>query len=233
MLSIMGKVQPSFLRCTIFFSLLLLSSSLSTISVERSGDNNRIDVVSNCRRTFLRQCIGGSFSTASAVYILGCKPTNANAASSSSELDISKEKLLNGYKRLNYLLDNWVQETTICGRDDNPYTTGKGCDRTPIKVMDYLGYRNIKDPLFRADKTLQKLEPLIPINRFNEYLEAIEKWSEAAEEGSGMAYISSWGEANPGGGKDRVQLFIERARKNVIDSRDSLAVVIDILGLQP
>jgi len=34
-----------------------------------------------------------------------------------------------------------------------------------------------------------------------------------------------------GGGKDRVELFIERARKNVIDSRDSLATVIEILGI--
>jgi hypothetical protein len=47
-----------------------------------------------------------------------------------------------------------------------------------------------------------------------------------------MAYVSSWGEANPGGGKDRVELFIERAKKNVIVSKESLATVIEILGLK-
>jgi hypothetical protein len=34
-----------------------------------------------------------------------------------------------------------------------------------------------------------------------------------------------------GGGKDRVELFIERARKNVVASRNSLKTVIDILEL--
>jgi hypothetical protein len=34
-----------------------------------------------------------------------------------------------------------------------------------------------------------------------------------------------------GGGKDRVELFIERAKKNVMASRNSLKTVIDILEL--
>lgn len=40
------------------------------------------------------------------------------------------------------------------------------------------------------------------------------------------------GEANPGGGKDRVELFIERSKKNVMIAHDSLAKVIDILDLK-
>ena len=48
-----------------------------------------------------------------------------------------------------------------------------------------------------------------------------------------VAFVSSWGEANPGGGKDRVKLFIERSKKNVIVSRDSLKTVMDILDLKP
>ena len=57
----------------------------------------------------------------------------------------------------------------------------------------------------------------------------MEKWAEAAEEANGMAYVSSWGEANPGGGKDRVQYFIERAKKNVVDARDSLDTALRLL----
>lgn len=43
---------------------------------------------------------------------------------------------------------------------------------------------------------------------------------------------TSWGEANPGGGKDRVEYFVERARQNVVDARDSLGTVIRILKLE-
>jgi len=64
-----------------------------------------------------------------------------------------------------------------------------------------------------------------------DYLEAMEKWAEKADEGSGMAYVSSWGEANPGGGKDRVAYFIERSKNDVIACRDSLGTVLRILGL--
>jgi hypothetical protein len=56
--------------------------------------------------------------------------------------------------------------------------------------------------------------------------------SEKSEEGSGMAYISSWGESNPGGGKDRVALFIERSKMDVVACRDSLGTVIRILELK-
>lgn len=136
---------------------------------------------------------------------------------------------MRGYQRLNYLLTNWEKETTVCKRNDNPY---QGCDRTPEKVMDYLGFKSMEDPLFRADKTLMRLQVLVTDRKDElEYQDALEKWMEKAEEGNGMAFISSWGEANPGGGRDRIALFIERSRKDVEDSRNSLAVVIRILGL--
>ena len=82
---------------------------------------------------------------------------------------------------------------------DNPYQGENGCERDPIKVMSYLGYKDMKDPLFKAEKTMRRLEYLVPADRETEYIEAVEKFSEAADEASGMAYISSWGEANPGG----------------------------------
>lgn len=142
-------------------------------------------------------CFCSRFLTGSTLLLLG--PSDAvHAAVPTSDVEVAKMKIVAGYQRLTYLLDNWVKETTVCGRSDNPYVTGKGCERTPLKVMDYLGYKNIDDPLFRADRTMKKLESLVPNERFSDYLDAIEKWSEAAEEGNGMAFISSWGEANPG-----------------------------------
>jgi hypothetical protein len=151
----------------------------------------------------------------------------ANAASS-SQAEKDKEKIVKGYKRLNYLLDNWEKETTVCRRQDNPYL---GCDRNPEKVMEYLGFKSMDDPLFRADKTLIRLQSLVPDESSAKYQDAVDIWLEKAEEGSGLAYVSSWGESNPGGGKDRVELFIERSRKDVIEARDVLGTVITILGL--
>jgi hypothetical protein len=88
------------------------------------------------------------------------------------------------------------------------------------------------DPLFKADKTLLRLQALVPPDDEVDYLEAMEKWIENADEGSGMAYVSSWGEANPGGGKDRVDYFIERSKNDVIEARNSLETVIRILKLK-
>jgi hypothetical protein len=152
----------------------------------------------------------------------------AFAANSQDASD--KDKIVKGYQRLTYLLDNWDMETTICGRNDNPYNP---CERSPIKVMEYLGYKDTNDPLFKVEKTLMRLQAEVPREFDDEFQTAMEQAAEAAEEGSGMAYISSWGEANPGGGKDRVELFIERSKNDVIAVRDSLATVIRILDLKP
>merc|ERR1712222_122922 len=89
------------------------------------------------------------------------------------------------------------------------------CDRTPVKVMEYLGYKSTTDPLYKAEKTLRRLYDIAPAKRDGEFVDAVDVFAENADEASGMAFISSWGEANPGGGKDRVELFIERAKKNV------------------
>ena len=153
----------------------------------------------------------------------------ATAKPSGQDLE-AKERLKKGYDRLNYLLDNWEKLTTICGRTDNPYQGTNGCERSPLVVMDYMGYKSMNDPLFKADKTLKALSGLVPSDDSVDYLEAMEKFGEASEEASGMAYISSWGEANPGGGKDRVEYWIERSKKNVTDARDSLGVALRILG---
>lgn len=165
---------------------------------------------------------------ASAIAAICISPKQSKAAQM-SQMEKDKANILKGYNRLNYLLDNWEKETTVCKTgNDNPYL---GCDRTPLKVMEYLGYKSTEDPLFRADKTIQRLESLVPAEKEGKFQDALDVWVEKAEEGNGMAFISSWGEANPGGGKDRVALFIERSRKDVIECRDSLGAIIEVLGI--
>ena len=99
--------------------------------------------------------------------------------------------------------------------------------------MEYLGFKSTSDPLFKADTAMLRLKDLVPSDRDMDFYDAVDLFAQNAEEASSMAFVSSWGEANPGGGKDRVQLFIERAKKNVIASRDSLGTVMDILDLKP
>lgn len=105
--------------------------------------------------------------------------------------------------------------------------------------MDYLGYKSMDDPLFRVDKTLMRVRdyvvdvmPSISSQQQQRFQDATETLLEKLDEGNGMAYVSSWGEANPGGGKDRVQYYIERSKDNVSSARDSLKIIIDVLGLK-
>lgn len=183
---------------------LLWLSSVSAFSVDRRQFGNQL---------------------AAGATLIIAQPTLAASQEASD-----KDKIVKGYQRLTYLLENWEKETTICGRNDNPYIP---CERSPLKVMEYLGYKDINDPLYRVEKTLMRLQGEVPSEFDGEFQAAMEEAVQAAEEGSGMAYLSSWGEANPGGGKDRVELFIERSKKDVIAVRDSLATVIRILDLKP
>ena len=209
--------------CLLLLAFPSTSSSFG-LSQESRRDNH---VVTTSRRGFGQSLVAEI--TAATVLSTTILPGSALAKPSAQDLD-DKEKLKKGYDRLNYLLDNWEKLTTICGTSDNPYVGKNGCERSPLIVMDYMGYKSMNDPLFKADKTLKRLSAQVPSADSVDYLEAMEKWGEAAEEANGMAYISSWGEANPGGGKDRVEYWIERSRKNVIDARDSLGIALRILG---
>jgi len=184
------------------------------------------------RRDFLSSLLIAS----SSIVLLLCPP-DANAAASSTTPTTDEEKIIRGYNRLQYLLDNWEDETTVC-KTGQETTFGDKCERNPTKVMEYLGYKSTSDPLFKAESTLRRLVltkgiPNSSSERENEFYDAIDKYTQNAEEANSMAFVSSWGEANPGGGKDRVRQFIERSRNNVVASRDSLKTVLDILDLKP
>lgn len=206
--------------------LAFAPSTASTISTTSPSDTSstQINVESSRREVFKNSA--AIFVSTTAGYSLF--PPIANAAESQQD-KLDKENLVKGYKRLQYLLDNWEKETTICGRTDNPYI---GCERTPEKVMVYLGFKSMNDPLFRADKALFRLQKYVDSDFEIDYIEAVELFSEKAEEASNTAFISSWGEANPGGGKDRVEMFIERSRKQVETAKDSLGTAIKLLGLE-
>jgi hypothetical protein len=214
LLSVSTAMMLVSLRGSIAFTTPSISTKSSTGSVLFSHSQTS-------RRNVLHKS-AAAILTASMTGVL--LPLEANATPQTD-----KDNLVKGYKRLKYLLDNWETETTICGRTDNPYI---GCERTPEKVMEYLGFKSMNDPLFRADKTLFRLRNLVSSDDEDQYMEAMESYGEMSEAASNTAFISSWGESNPGGGKDRIDLFIERSRKQVESAKDNLGTAIKILGLQ-
>ncbi len=132
------------------YSSQLLRTPLQLFATKPEGEPNNL--VHRSRRIFIK---GSVFVSTGVIGSLLSNPMDALAYPQEAA---DKEKIRKGYKRLEYLLANWEKETTVCKNNDNPYI---GCDRSPEKVMDYLGYKSMEDPLFRADKTLRRLQALV------------------------------------------------------------------------
>ena len=226
--------MPSFNACLTSALLLLLSRrSLAFVPLHfdaasttcLASTNRDIDMTSS-RRNFLSNTIA---ATTAAVLSTTNTPVAWAAKDTMAE---DKAKIVKGYERLNYLLDNWDKLTTFCGTERDPFSGKQVCEKTPLVVQEYMGYKSINDPLFKADKTLRRLEDLVPASKDSEYFDAVEKWAQVADEASGMAYTSSWaGPQNPNGGDDAIEYYLDRAKKQVVDAKDVLKTVITILEL--
>jgi hypothetical protein len=226
-------------KTTFYYALLLalcqaaVSSAWVTVNANSSCNNKKkrsssetTPLYAQNRRDFLILATGTTL-----LPLLAPLPGHA-AAKTTAQQQKDMDNIVKGYNRLQYLLDNWVEKTTVC-KIGQETTFGDKCERTPTVVMEYLGFKSTSDPLFKADAAMLRLKDLVPSDREVDFYDAVDAFAQNAEEANGMAFVSSWGEANPGGGKDRVQLFIERAKNNVIASRDSLKTVMDILELKP
>uniref|UniRef100_A0A7R9U856 Imelysin-like domain-containing protein n=1 Tax=Pinguiococcus pyrenoidosus TaxID=172671 RepID=A0A7R9U856_9STRA len=143
----------------------------------------------------------------------------ANALSSSDE-----NRLRTGYKNLNYLLENWDKETTKCN-------AAGGCVRTPDNIRYYLGMRSTTDPLFQVEKLFIKAGADIDGEDGERFEDALNEWNRHVEQANIMAYTSSWGEANPGGGQDRINQFATKAFNEVQLARDALGTMVDVLNV--
>jgi hypothetical protein len=121
------------------------------------------------------------------------------------------QRLAYGYQRLLYLLANWEKETTICIKGCKGAYESCGCLRDPVIVQAYMGYKSMEDPLFKAGDLMLRASTLISDDDFEAYNAAMEKWNNKADAGNVMAYVSSWGEANPGGGQDQILRFLKSA----------------------
>jgi len=159
------------------------------------------------------------------------KDLGSTSCSKCTPTDDELQRLALGYKRLKYLLDNWESETTICIRGCKGSYENCGCLRDPLVVQSYMGFKSMKDPLFKIDQIMIKAQPLVTGDQ-DKYAEAVERWVEKANDGNVMAYVSSWGEANPGGGESEVRRYLEKSRKGVVESVDILKVICDSLDIK-
>ena len=90
----------------------------------------------------------------------------------------------------------------------------------------------MNDPLFKAGDLMLRASSLIESDaEFERYNAAMELWNRKAEAGNVMAYVSSWGEANPGGGQDEIARYLEKSRKEVVDSANLLKTILDCLKI--
>ena len=199
------------------------SSSASSFSANRP--QNRRDSI----RNVFSIAIAGTAMAAGA-------PANA-ATPTAAEL----ERLRKGHARIQYLLQNWDDITQVCKNNSDQANKqvvrtdgGDKCEKTPLNVQIYMGYKSTEDPLYKADKLMVRAAPLVK-DDFDQadYLEAVENYKEKADNTAMMAYTSSWGEANPNGGKDVIDDYLEKTRLDVVSSEKSLRQILTYLGLEP
>ena len=177
-------------------------------------------------------------ATTTSTLLVG-QPSVANAAAVPSATEL--ERLRKGHARINFMLENWEDITEVCKNNSDQATKqvvrtdgGDKCDKTPLNVQIYMGYKSTEDPLYKADKLMVRAASLIK-DDFDQadYLEAVENYKEKADNTAMMAYTSSWGEANPNGGKDVIDDYLEKTRLDVVSSEQSLRLILKYLKLEP
>ena len=95
-----------------------------------------------------------------------------------------------------------------------------------------MGYKSMDDPLFKAGDLMLRASTLVPDASFDKYNEAMEKWNNKADAGNVMAYVSSWGEANPGGGQDQILKYLKKSKTDVEESVALLKTIIELVGVK-
>jgi len=207
-----------------------------------SSATSQEDSVEISRRQLFQSIVKAGVTSAAASLILGGASAAASAASVPSPEELAR--LQNGYARVQYLLKNWDDVTSVCGkaimsdteRKQVIRTEGGGggegiCEKTPLRVQEFMGYKSTTDPLYKADKLMVRAAPLVDPDNFESYLDVVERYREKADQTAMMAYTSSWGEANPNGGKEVIDDYLDKTKADVVESEKLLKQVLAYLEL--
>lgn len=168
-------------------------------------------------------------------------PSASAAVPSTSDL----KRLQVGHSRVRYLLENWDRLTESCNNKAMSKTEsiqvvrtdgggGGFCDKTPLVVQDYLGYKSTTDPLFKADALMLKAVPLVDDSVMDEadFVDLVEQYRDKSDQTSLLAYTSSWGEANPNGSKDTTDDYLLQTKKVVSETEVLLRKILVGLNLE-
>lgn len=122
------------------------------------------------------------------------------------------------------MLNNFEQETTVCREN------GGECKRDADAVRKYLGLRSTTDPLFQIEKVFAKVKYMdIDPDFLEAFFEATEDYNTAMNMSNSMAFISQFGEYNPGGGKDEVLKYLNEAQKQVVLAEKALRTILNTI----
>merc|ERR1711976_426986 len=89
----------------------------------------------------------------------------------------------------------------------------------------------MRDPLFQVDKLFLDASDLVKPELFEEYNEALDRWNGNVAGANGEAFISSFGEYNPGGGTEQIERYLERSRVFATKAKKDLEVIAKALEL--
>ncbi|GMH73701.1 hypothetical protein TrLO_g14520 [Triparma laevis f. longispina] len=152
-------------------------------------------------------------------------PSNSVAAGGVTSEDIVRLK--KGKAGIDYLLTNWDTETTTCREN------GGECKRDAEPVRKYMGLRSTTDPLFQIEKVFAKAKNMdIDPDQLERYYEAMEDYNACMAMSNSMAFISQFGEYNPGGGKDEVLKYLDESKTQVLLAQKNLKIMMGILGIE-
>jgi len=99
-------------------------------------------------------------------------------------------------------------------------------------VRKYLGLRSTLDPLFQIEKVFAKVRFMDDIDpdKLEGFFDATEDWNSSMTMTNSMAFISQFGEYNPGGGKDEVLKYLNEAQTQVILAEKALKIILDCVN---
>lgn len=176
----------------------------------------------------------------SAATLLLTTTTNNPAFAAVPSVD-ELQRLQKGHSRVSYLLKNWDSLTQQCNTKAMSDTEAKqvirtegggggfGCEKTPLVVQEYMGYKSVNDPLYKIDKLLVRAAPLASDDV--DYLDLVESYREFADNSAMMAYTSSWGEANPNGSKETIDNYLDQTKIDVVKAEKMLRKLLQYLDL--
>jgi len=190
------------------------------------------------RRQILHLATQGALALS---FLMGMPAASLAAAPSRADL----KRLQLGHSRVRYLLENWDKLTESCNNKAMSSTESKQivrtegggggfCDKTPLVVQEYLGYKSTTDPLFKADAFMLKAVPLVDDSVMDEadYVDLVEQYRDKADQTSLLAYTSSWGEANPNGSKDATDDYLDKTKEVVMETEVLLRKILGALQLE-